>query len=153
MGNGLVTAGDRAGHAGVRMATQLQRLDALRRTESRSNRLNTAEMRLLWLHSDGRSRTFREISEQLSLEQSTVSRQVNGAARAGLLEVTEGHPARQVAATAEGRAAFADDVDRILDGYRDALAQLGAQRASELTDLLGEFVESYDDVLRQRDTP
>ena len=147
------TGGEPVEHAGVPLATLLQRLDALRRAGNRYNRLNTADMRLLWLLSDGRPRTFREISEQLGLEQSTVNRQVNGAARAGLLEFAEAQPARQVAATEEGGDAFAGEVDRILDGYRDALALMGRERSTMLVELLGEFIDSYDEVLRATAEP
>ena len=141
----------RAHHAGGGLAALLQRLDTLRRVVARRSRLNTADLRLLWLLSDGRARTFREISADLNLEQSTVNRQVNGAARADLVQITEGSPARLVGATDQGLAAFEADVDRVLTGYREVLAQMGEERAAALTDLLGEFIDIYQDLVQPDD--
>ena len=145
-------SGDRSEHAGGPLAGLLQRLDTLRRVVARRAELNAADMRLLWLLSDGRERTFREISEELTLEQSTVNRQVNGAARAELVRITDAQPARLVRATDQGVAAFEADVDRVLTGYRDALERMGPARAAELTDLLAEFIEAYRDVVRPEET-
>jgi len=141
----------RAHHAGGGLAALLQRLDALRRVVARRSRLNTADLRLLWLLSDGRARTFREISADLNLEQSTVNRQVNGAARAALVQITEGSPARLVVATDQGLAAFEADVDRVLTGYREVLEQMGEERAAALTDLLGEFIDTYQELVQPDD--
>lgn len=143
---------DRAGHAGGTLAALLQRLDTLRRVVARRAQLNTADLRLLWLLSDGRARTFREISEELNLEQSTVNRQVNGAARTDLVQITEAQPARLVSATEGGIAAFEADVDRVLTGYRRALEQMGEERSAALTELLGEFIDTYQDVVRPDET-
>ncbi|WP_022918486.1 MarR family winged helix-turn-helix transcriptional regulator [Ruania albidiflava] len=141
------------GGEGASLAALLQRLDTLRRVVLRRAELNAADMRLLWLLSDGRARTFREISEDLALEQSTVNRQVNGAARTQLVQIAEGHPARQVRATDEGVAAYRSDVDRILASYGDALERMGPARTAELTDLLAEFIDAYQHVVRPEDTP
>lgn len=48
--------------------------------------LDSSVFQILWLLSDGRARTLREVSVELDLEQSTVNRQVNGAIRRGYLE-------------------------------------------------------------------
>src|SRR5690625_544869 len=115
------------------------------------SRRNPAVLRLLCLLSDGRARTFREISAVLNLEQSTVNRQVNGAARAALVQITEGSPARLVVATDQGLAAFEADVDRVLTGYREVLEQMGEERAAALTDLLGEFIDTYQELVQPDD--
>lgn len=147
------SATERTSHAGSSLAALLQRLDTLRRVVARRAQLNTADLRLLWLLSDGRARTFREIAEELNLEQSTVNRQVNGAARGNLVQITDAQPARQVLATPQGVAAFDGDVDRVLAGYQEALGQMGAGHAEELTELLGEFIETYQEVVRPEDMP
>jgi len=151
MSRSSVPGRGRAHHAGGGLAALLQRLDALRRVVARRSRLNTADLRLLWLLSDGRARTFREISADLNLEQSTVNRQVNGAARAALVQITEGSPARLVVATDQGLAAFEADVDRVLTGYREVLEQMGEERAAALTDLLGEFIDTYQELVQPDD--
>ena len=138
---------DESPHPGRVLASQLQQLDALRRAVSRLHTLNAADMRLLWLLSDGRPRTFREISAELNLEQSTVNRQVNGAARAELVQISDDQPARHVLATDEGLAAFHQNVDRVLSGYRAALERMGPDHTAELTTLLTEFIETYRDVV------
>ncbi len=142
------SARTRSAHGGGSLAALLQRLDNLRRVVARRAELNTAELRLLWLLSDGRARTFREISEALNLEQSTVNRQVNGAARVDLVQITDAQPARLVSATAAGLAAFDSDVDRVLAGYQEALERMGTERSGELTDLLAEFIETYQEVVQ-----
>lgn len=142
---------DESPHPGRALAGQLQHLDALRRAVARRSTLNAADMRLLWLLSDGRPRTLREISDELNLEQSTVNRQVNGAARAELVEIVDGQPARQVVATEEGLAAFGQDVDRILSGYRQALERMGPEHSAELTALLAEFIEVYREIVQPED--
>lgn len=148
MSHRSASGGDANSHPGRALAGQLQQLDALRRAVARRHVLNTADMRLLWLLSDGRPRTFREISDELNLEQSTVNRQVNAAARAHLVQITDDQPARQVSATEEGVTAFDRDVDRVLDGYRQALERMGIEHTGELTALLSEFIEVYRDVVQ-----
>ena len=152
MAHRTVPGSDESPHPGRALAGQLQQLDALRRAVARRHALNTADMRLLWLLSDGRPRTFRAISEELNLEQSTVNRQVNGAARAQLVQITDDQPARQVLATDDGLAAFDQDVDRVLNGYRQALERMGTAHTEELTTLLAEFIDAYRDVV-QPDEP
>lgn len=141
-------AAARAGHPARSLASLLQLLDTLRRTAERQGVLTTAERRLLWLLSDGQKRTFRGVSEALSLEQSTVNRQVNGAVNAGLVRLIESHPARRVTVTERGRHDFNLDVVRILDGYQEAMVAMEPERAEELIDRLGEFVDSYRLVMR-----
>lgn len=138
----------RAEHPARELASLLQRLETLRRAaEQRHGILTTAERRLLWLLSDQAPRTLREISTQLNLEQSTVNRQVNGAAKAGLVRIVEAHPARHVEVTEAGIEAFNADVVEILDGYQGALGRMGQERAERFTDSLSAFVSTYGQVL------
>ncbi|GAA2077891.1 MULTISPECIES: MarR family transcriptional regulator [Aeromicrobium] len=62
----------------------IARLERGRRA-AESVRFGHADGRLLWMFSDGRPRTLREIADELALEQSTVNRQANAALKAGLL--------------------------------------------------------------------
>src|SRR5699024_11626485 len=96
MSRSSVPGRGRAHHAGGGLAALLQRLDTLRRVVARRSRLNTADLRLLWLLSDGRARTFRVISADLNLVHSSVNRQVNGAARGDMVQIPDVRPARSV---------------------------------------------------------
>lgn len=108
-------------------------------------RLGTAEMRLLWLLSDGEPRTLRAIAEALGLEQSTVNRQVNAAARAGRVErsASDETQALLVAPTAEGLTLFEEDIDFALGLYETALGELGDAGSGQLVDLFQRFTAAY----------
>ncbi|MFI2104431.1 MarR family winged helix-turn-helix transcriptional regulator [Isoptericola sp. NPDC019693] len=133
-----------------RVAGLLFRLDLHRRLAEHRSPLGTADGRLLWLLSDGRPRTLREIAEALRLEQSTVNRQVNGALAAGLLHrFTEpGRPARLHAPTEEGVALFERATDQALAAYGDGLAALGDD-AGMFLDLLDRFAAAYGGAVRE----
>lgn len=125
-----------------RVAALLATLDLARRAVESHAELGTAELRLLWLFSDDRPRTQREISQDLDLEQSTVNRQVNGAIRSGLLERIEaGGPAHRFAATVEGRRRYDADVAAIMDTYDEALADV--PDAEQFLDAFTTFVDAY----------
>ncbi|HET7304409.1 MAG TPA: MarR family winged helix-turn-helix transcriptional regulator [Segeticoccus sp.] len=127
-----------------RLAALLLQLDRQRHAVAGSATLAAAELRLLWLFSDGRPRTLREIADALRLEQSTVNRQVNGAIQAGHLHrfTEKGRTARLVAPTPAGRERFATDTALVLRLYDEALADLGDEGRPFL-DLLDRFVEAY----------
>lgn len=133
-----------------RVASLLFRLDLHRRLAEHRSPLGTADGRLLWLLSDGRPRTLREIAEALRLEQSTVNRQVNGALAAGLLRrFTEpGRSARLIEPTPEGAATFERATDLALGAFADGLAALGDE-AGEFLDLLERFAGAYGDAVRE----
>lgn len=114
----------------------------------RSTTLGTADLRLLWLLTDQESRTLRQISEALGLEQSTVNRQVNAAISAGLLtRARQGRsgPYRFTIAD-RGRDEFEHHLEVTLNAYRDALDALGP-RAGDLIALMDEFIEAYEQVV------
>lgn len=69
-----------------RMGALVTRLERIRRMQTNQMDLGTADLRILWLFADGRSRTLKEISADLNLEQSTVNRQINAAINEGLLQ-------------------------------------------------------------------
>ncbi|MFE7404784.1 MarR family winged helix-turn-helix transcriptional regulator [Isoptericola sp. NPDC057559] len=132
-----------------RVASLLVRLDVNRRIAEHHSELGTADGRLLWLLSDGRPRTLREIADALRLEQSTVNRQVNAALAAGFLRrFTEaGRPARLIEPTAEGLTAFERATTRALGAYADGLAVLGDE-AGAFLDLLERFTQAYGEAVR-----
>ena len=133
-----------------RVASLLFRLDLHRRLAEHRSPLGTADGRLLWLLSDGRPRTLREIADALRLEQSTVNRQVNGALAAGLLRrFTEpGRSARLIEPTPEGADAYERATDQALGAYADGLAVLGDE-ASEFLELLERFTAAYGEAVRE----
>lgn len=114
----------------------------------RSTTLGTADLRLLWLLTDQESRTLRQISEALGLEQSTVNRQVNAAITAGLLTRDRaGRSGPYLFTIADrGREEFEHHLDVTLNAYRDALDALGP-RAGDLITLLDEFLAAYGQVV------
>jgi DNA-binding MarR family transcriptional regulator len=116
--------------------------------------LNSADLRLLWLLSDGRARTLREVAEELSLEQSTVNRQVNVALAAGLLRRYEepGRSARLIEPSPQGRRAFEDDIATALGAYEEALQTLGDD-ADSLLALLERFTDAYGEAVQGLSAP
>ncbi|MEN5073361.1 MarR family winged helix-turn-helix transcriptional regulator [Isoptericola cucumis] len=131
------------------LASLLYRLDLHRRLAEQRSPLGTADGRLLWLMSDRRPRTLREISGALGLEQSTVNRQVNAAIDAGLLRrfAEAGRPARLIEPTAAGIEAFENATALALGAYDDALATLGDESGAFL-ELLDRFVGAYGEAVR-----
>lgn len=136
-----------------RVAAILHSFDVDRRVVEARTSLTTADLRLLWLLSDGRPRTQRDISTELNLEQSTVNRQVNAALRAGHVErdAAESGPAVLVA-TREGRRRYDADVEALMQLLDAALQGLGDDRDRFLV-LLATFVEAYRDAAGVRPGP
>lgn len=130
------------------VARQFLRIDRLRRTMMSRGVLHAADMRLLWLLTSGPPLTLREIAETLSLEQSTVNRQVNAAIRAGLVErfSQPGQSARVVAPSEEGRRRFAADIRRSLEMYTAGMAALGDE-ADTFVRLMCQFTEAYGEAV------
>lgn len=127
-----------------RVAGQFFIFERAKRSQELRASLGTSEMRLLWLLRDGESRTLRQFADQLSLEQSTVNRQVNAAVQSGLLVRDREAPgsAYRFAASAKGAAEFERNVEIGMDAYRAALDGLGDRR-DEFIELLTEYVAHY----------
>lgn len=127
-----------------RVAALLHLLDQHRRVLEQRMDLGTADIRLLWLLADERPRTMREISEALSLEQSTVNRQVNAALEHGLVHrsTEPGQAARLVTATSAGRDALERDIDAVMGVFDRALGTLG-EDAETFVALLGRFEAAF----------
>ncbi|WP_101525691.1 MarR family winged helix-turn-helix transcriptional regulator [Nocardioides houyundeii] len=135
----------------ARLTKLIVLLDRHRRIVEHCSSLRAADQRLLWLFTDGRARTLREIAEALALEQSTVNRQVNAAISAGLLQRyrAPGRSAQLVELTTEGLERFENDVSLMLDTVGTALATLGDHDSEQLLVLMERFVESYGDTVTE----
>ena len=141
--NDASVSGDR------RIADLITRLDAARRAHGHQMDLGTADLRILWMFSDNRARTLKEIAEELRLEQSTVNRQINAALNAGLLrrDRRAGSAAHEFSASVEGERAFEADVAKSLAAYRSGLEALG----TDIEDFLAgfsRFVQAYGQAVR-----
>lgn len=128
------------------LADELLRFGRRRHTNVEGTELDTSAFKLLWLLSDERPRTLRELADELDLDLSTINRQVNAAVRAGLLErfsVPDG-PSRPVRRTPEGRRLYEHDSAVHADLLRSVLAEMGADPARELISGLRAFNDAYE---------
>ncbi|MGO2862349.1 MAG: MarR family winged helix-turn-helix transcriptional regulator [Brevibacterium sp.] len=132
-----------------RIAALVTRLDRARRAQSNQMDLGTADLRILWMFSDDKPRTLKEIAAELGLEQSTVNRQINSAMAAGLLQRSRrpGSAAHEISPTPEGIRAFEADVEKSLAAFGAGLEALG-ERADEFLADLTQFVSAYDRTVR-----
>lgn len=126
-------------------AAHVARYEGHRRATVHREVVGPADFRLLWLLSDGEARTLKEISEALHLEQSTVNRQANAAIEHGIVERsrTGGRSAFVFRPTPRGEALLAESLAGLFAGYSSAFDRMGRDRAGELVQLLGEFVDAY----------
>ncbi|MFT4220804.1 MAG: helix-turn-helix domain-containing protein [Microbacterium sp.] len=131
-----------------RLAGLLVTLESVRRVLSQRATLGTADMRLLWLFTDGESYTLRQIAERLGLEQSTVNRQVNAAVTAGLLVKTraDGRAPYHFTSSPEGVRELERNLHTTLTAYGTALSALGGEQERFLS-LFSDFVEAYHDAV------
>ncbi|MFC7496767.1 MULTISPECIES: MarR family winged helix-turn-helix transcriptional regulator [unclassified Nocardioides] len=128
------------------LADELLRFSKRRHANVEGTELDTSAFKLLWVLSDERPRTLRELAEELDLELSTINRQVNAAVRAGFLErfsVPDG-PSKPVRPTAEGRRLYEHDSAVHADLLRSVLAEMGADPARELIHGLRAFNDAYE---------
>lgn len=134
------------------MASLLSSLQRARRVTEQHASLNAADGRLMWLFSDHRPRTMRQIAESLDLEQSTVNRQVNTALAAGLLtrHRESGRAAWLFEATPVGLEQFEQDLAVHLDLLDQALGHLPAGERAHFLELFGAFVDGYSDAVRRQ---
>lgn len=113
--------------------------------------LDNSAFAILWILSDGRPRTLRELTRELDLEQSTVNRQVNGAIRSGYLERFEvdGCASRKIRPTDHGRAAFEHDGLLRANRLSEVFADLAPGRADVLLTEMRAYNQAYDRVLER----
>lgn len=116
-----------------------------------SSILEDSAFRLLWLLDDGESRTLRQIADELELEQSTVSRQVNAAINLGYLERFEvpGSASRPVRPSPAGASAFQHDAALRVQLLSQVLTELGAERTQALHAELKAFNDAYDQLMHR----
>lgn len=128
--------------AARRLATALARLEGLRRHQRRFADLGEADMRLLWLLRESGPQTLSQIGAALGLERSTVNRQVNAAAAAGLLikERVPGSSALRVSVSGDGLAAFERGARAAVTSIGEVLSDIGASDAQQLIALTERFV-------------
>ncbi|GAA1798740.1 hypothetical protein GCM10009795_050270 [Nocardioides hankookensis] len=128
------------------LADELMRVSRRRHTNVDGTELDMSAFKVLWVLSDDRPRTLRELADDLDLELSTINRQVNAAIRAGLLErfAVPGSPSRPVRPTREGRRLYEHDSAIHADLYRSVLAEMGADSVRELTQGLRAFNDAYE---------
>ncbi|MGV1010264.1 MAG: MarR family winged helix-turn-helix transcriptional regulator [Dermatophilaceae bacterium] len=128
------------------MAWLLRRLDVARRVNEQPVDLGAADLRLLWLLSDGRPRTLADVAHELGLEQSTVNRQVHAALDQQLVcrYRDAGQTAWLLAATLDGTARFESAVRLITGAYENALGYLDPTARAQFVDGLRTFVEGYE---------
>ncbi|MCD9153489.1 MarR family winged helix-turn-helix transcriptional regulator [Aeromicrobium duanguangcaii] len=117
-----------------------------------SLRFTHADQRLLWMFSDGKPRTLREIADELGLEQSTVNRQVNSALKAGRLRRSRepGQTAWQFLATDEALAEFVRDLQDHLALLEQGLQAVPEDERSRFLEHLGAFATAYNEAATQR---
>jgi len=127
------------------LVVALARLDRATRVVEHRATLGTADLRLLWLLANEGACTMKEIAQLLTLEQSTVNRQVNAALRAGLVETVErpGEPARAFAPSEEGMRLFSEDVTRSTGVLEGALTTVPADEVDRFVEHLRAFAEAY----------
>lgn len=130
--------------AARRLGALLTNFDSDRRVLDQRSSLGAADMRLLWLFSDGVSRTMRQVAEQLGLEQSTVNRQVNTAVEEGLLTKSRQGTREpyHFAVSAAGAREFENTLEATLEVYRQALEVLG-EDGEKFLDLLERYIQAY----------
>lgn len=128
------------------LADELLRFGKRRHAAVDGTELETSAFKLLWVLSDGRPRTLRELADELDLDLSTINRQVNAAVRGGLLEryAVPGSPSKPVRPTAEGRRRYDHDKAVHADLLRSVLAEMGADAARDLIRSLGAFNDAYE---------
>lgn len=115
--------------------------------------LEVSAFNLLWILSDGRPRTLRELTDAMQLEQSTVNRQVNAAIKHGYLERfdVEGAISRQVRPTKLGREAFEHDGLLRARRLERVLSDMGPGSPEALFRELHAFNDAYDRTLADDD--
>lgn len=125
----------------------VRQVDRATRLLEATSELGTAETRLLWLHAAEGPLTMRDIAERLSLEQSTVNRQVNGAVKAGLLERIRQHgrAAGLVQASDEGLERLARDLDSTFEVVGEALRAVPEPARAAFIEHLTAFAGAFGD--------
>jgi DNA-binding MarR family transcriptional regulator len=128
------------------LGAELLRVSRLRAASYPGSRLENSAFRILWILVERGPLELRELAEELQLERSTVTRQVNAAIGHGLLERYDepGRPGRLLRPTAAGEEAYRHDGQLRAVRLGAALADLGPDRAQRLVDDLAAFNDALD---------
>lgn len=135
---------DQAHQQAHTLMSLLEIFDRHRRSIGHQATLRTADIRLLWLFTDGQPRTLRQITNELGLEQSTINRQVNAAMNASLITRSRARSADPYLFEPSefGASEFAKYLNATTIAYSTALAEMGS-KGTTLVELMTEFVDSY----------
>ncbi|MBD0863603.1 MarR family transcriptional regulator [Gordonia sp. zg691] len=108
--------------------------------------LERSAFAILWVLSDGRPRTLRELTAALGLEQSTVNRQVNAAIKNGYVErfEVENSLSKMIRPTEEGAAAFRRDGLLRAERLEQVFADLEPGTPEALLHQLRAFNDAYE---------
>jgi len=128
------------------LADELMRIGRRRPGFVAGTELDASAYKLLWILSDGRARTLKELADELDLELSTINRQVNSAVRAGLLErfAVPDHPSRPVRPTPEGARLYEQDSSVRAAHLSTILDEMGPAAAQEFIRGLRAYNDAYD---------
>lgn len=128
------------------LGAELLRVSRLRAASYPGSQLDNSAFRILWILVERGPLELRELAEELQLERSTVTRQVNAAIGHGLLERYDeaGRAGRLLRPTPAGESAYQHD--GLLRAVRltRALDDLGAERARRLVADLRAFNDALD---------
>ncbi|MFW0793490.1 MarR family winged helix-turn-helix transcriptional regulator [Gordonia sp. CPCC 205515] len=137
------------------LAEELLRMGRRKTNVVAGARLEASAFAILWVLSDGRPRTLRDLSEELDLDQSTVNRQVNAAIRHGYLERFEvaGQVSRRLRPTPEGIEAFEHDGRIRADRLKRVFADLDPGSPEALLHELRAFNDAYERTVAHQGDP
>ncbi|EON32672.1 MULTISPECIES: MarR family winged helix-turn-helix transcriptional regulator [Gordonia] len=128
------------------LAQELLRMSRRRSLVHPAAGLERSAFAILWVLSDGRPRTLRELTAELGLEQSTVNRQVNAAIKHGYVErfEVENSLSKLIRPTEEGSKAFRRDGLLRAQRLEQVFADLDPGTPQALLHELRAFNDAYE---------
>lgn len=128
------------------LAQELLRMSRRRSLVHPGVGLERSAFAILWVLSDGRPRTLRELTADLELEQSTVNRQVNAAIKHGYVErfEVEDSLSKMIRPTDAGREAFRRDGLLRAERLEQVFADLAPGSPQALLHELRAFNDAYE---------
>lgn len=109
--------------------------------------VDLSAFKILWLLQEAGSMSMKDLSSELMLDQSTVSRQVKVSIARGLIERYDdgSTTTRMIRATAEGAKVYAQEAALRAAVIRDALETMGVERAAGFVGELSAFNDALDE--------
>src|SRR4051812_5402660 len=135
---------------------EIMRLSRRRAHSYPGSVLEDSAFRILLVLVEEGPRSLQELADELQLERSTVSRQVNAAIGRALIEryAVAGRSSRLLRPTEQGRTAYGHDGRLRAAMLSDAIVELGTERAERLVSELAAFNDALDRAhARGRDVP